>query len=101
MIIMDGWRITFDYQQDQNEINLEIIGNDSDIQVGLGLVVLALGRKVQEMLDADDIPSQLLYEAVRLLLSKGDEPLAEFKGKYLNIEPTKNADGLGVVCNIK
>jgi hypothetical protein len=98
---MDGWRISFNYQQDQNEINVEILGSQSDIQVGLGLVVQTVGRKVQEMLDAHDISSQLLYEAVRLLLARGDDPVAEFKGRYLDIEPMEIAGGLGVVCNVR
>ncbi len=91
---MDGWRLTFDFKECANCIELELIGNEQAIRFGLGLAALTAGERIKQRMAAGNFPAGLLKDAAKLLGIRGGAALSEYEGDFLRIESLAKVTGL-------
>lgn len=98
---MDGWKLTFKYKRGANVIELELIGNDAAIQLGLNLAARTVGQKVKTIISRGGMPDGLAADAARLYTIQTGSPVSAYKGKFLNIVPAARVSGLSSTMNVQ
>jgi len=91
---MKGWRLKFDFNQDGNVVDVELVGNEAALRLGLTLAMQGITGKLTGYLFKARLPEGLAGDAMRVYSIHAGGPIAEYKGKFLTIEPVEKVAGL-------